>query len=166
MRLVYHGQIHTIDYHMGSKSATIVFLQFSDCKKYLDATANGIPWPEDPSRLIMIEPCDFESGDQEKYDITKAHGMTRCVRLADIEPDWTSLALRKIAEGKDRQLERMINGHDSKGRRIAEFRFMSIPMAFRFLKEMEKFKEFPDSKAVFVADPCEATSFHNATCVV
>lgn len=53
-RLVWGGLLHKIAYTAGEPTAVFKFLRSEDCKAYLAATANGIPWPEATDRV-----CDY-----------------------------------------------------------------------------------------------------------
>lgn len=76
----------------------MLFVRPADCKKYFDATLNGIQYPGQPERFIAVELCPAEfAGENVKEIIDRA--MTRCVRVIDLGPDWTKLALNRIAAG-------------------------------------------------------------------
>lgn len=169
-RLIFHGAVHTIRYEPGNSTAEVTFLKGTDCKKYLDATANGIPWPEEQDRVIVTEPCDAENGSMEHFALVIQNNFTRCIRVIGLESDWKTMALKRLADGKkkddgkyDRTVERMINGHDSSKRRIVDFRFCKIADAITFKAEMERDKVFEDGVTVtYTTDPCAtATGVHN-----
>ena len=132
-------------------------------RKYLDATKNGIPWPEDNKRVIITEPCDPESGSMESFKIIIDRQWTRCIRIIGVEDDWKAQALLKVAEGKalSRKVDRILHGRDSKKRRVVDFRFCKVGDAILFKSEMEKNNEFPECTIAFTNDPCAvATGVH------
>jgi hypothetical protein len=161
-RLVFFGAIMSIRYEPGSSWAEVTFVKAEECQKYLDATKNGLSWPEEKDRVIIIAPCDPESGLMEHVEIIVQKGITRCVRVVDIDSEWKPLALKNMAEQSGRKIDRVINGHDTKSRRIVDFRFCKTADAVTFKAELQKDEDFVNCHISYSADPCSmATDVHN-----
>jgi hypothetical protein len=96
--LVWGGVIQEFVYSPGKSEAEVLFVKPADCKKYFDATLNGIQYPGQSERHITVEACPAESARENVKEIVDK-AMTRCVRVMDIDPDWTKVALNKIAAG-------------------------------------------------------------------
>lgn len=88
----------------------------ADCKKYLDATPNGIVYPGGARRHITVEACTAESARGNVKEIVEK-GMTRCVLVMDVEEGWTKAALNKIAAGEkgQRAVEGVFTGQSLQG---------------------------------------------------
>ncbi len=161
-RLVFFGAIMSIRYEPGNSWAEVTFVQAEECQKYLDATKNGLSWPEENDRVIIVAPSDLQSGSMEHIDIIVQKGITRCVRVVDIDSEWKPLALKTIAEQSGRKIDRVINGHDTKNRRIVEFRFCKTADAIAFKAELQKDEDFVKCHISYSADPCAmATAVHH-----
>lgn len=158
-RLVFHGALHSFHYEPGSPWAKAAFLKAEDCQRYLDATKNGIPWPEEPTRIVITEPCDPESGDLEHVRVMIEKNLSRCVRIVDIDPEWKPKALFAFAkDGGKRRIDRVVNGHDSKARRICDFQFCSVADAVTFRSQAEKHEDFVKCLISYATDPCTSTA--------
>jgi hypothetical protein len=159
-RLVFHGAIHSFRYNLGNSWAEFTFIKAEDCQKYLEATKNGIPWPEDKARIIVTTPCEAETGELDYLQVIIKNGLSRCVRVVDIDPEWKPQALRRIAEQYNRKMERIVNGHDTKGRRICDFRFCKVADAVTFKSQMDKDADFATCHVSYSADPCTSEGIH------
>lgn len=116
VRLVWGGSVLDFIYTDGQPCAEVLFVKPEDCKRYFDSTPNGIEYPGSKDRHIDVEACPPEPARGNVQEIL-ARGMTRCVRVMDVEPDCSQLALEKIAAGKGnkRTVETIISGTDPKG---------------------------------------------------
>ncbi|KAE9976462.1 hypothetical protein BLS_002056 [Venturia inaequalis] len=159
VRLVWGGSVLDFIYTDGQPCAEVLFVKPEDCKRYFDSTPNGIEYPGSKDRHIDVEACPPEPARGNVQEIL-ARGMTRCVRVMDVEPDCSQLALEKIAAGKGnkRTVETIISGTDPKGRRVVEFRFGKIVDAIIFKAELHRSVEWELKPSNFCVDPCETHS--------
>jgi hypothetical protein len=113
--VVWGGNIQEFQYQLGAPIAIALFVKAADCAKFFAATANGIPYPANPTLTIMVEKLEAEPA----HGIVKEYvekDITRCVRVYDIDAEWGKLALQRLAQGpNNRVVERIVNGQNSKG---------------------------------------------------
>jgi hypothetical protein len=113
--VIWGGNIQEFQYQPGATIAIALFVKAEDCARFFAATSNGIPYPADPTRIIMIEKLEAEPA----YGMVKDYiekDITRCVRVYDIDADWGKVALQRLAQGpSNRTVERIVNGQNSKG---------------------------------------------------
>ncbi|KIW02476.1 uncharacterized protein PV09_06281 [Verruconis gallopava] len=152
--ILWQGAIHSVRYEEGSTWAHATFLRAEDCEKYLNDTKNGIPWPDDPARIIVTRPRNLESGELEAIKYMANKGMTRCVRALRVSEEWSSVALARLAKKNGRHFERLTNGHIETGERIVDWRFMKISDAVMFMSELSKDDRFQKCDISFARDPC------------
>lgn len=114
--LVWGGNIQEFIYTPGQSWAEVLFINPDDCKRYYDSTPNGVVYPSSKDRHIEVEACPPESARGNVKEILEKN-MTRCVRVMDVEDDWTKVALAKVAAGKDnkRAVESVVSGMDTRG---------------------------------------------------
>lgn len=116
-------------YTPGAGTAEVQFVRAEDCAAYFDATPNGIRYPGEPERFITVEKCVPEPS----HDIVKSYidrGVTRCVRVQNVDSDWTRKALAKLATGNGssrRIAERIVNGQNTAGVCSASY-LLRIPL--------------------------------------
>ena len=107
--IVWGGRVENLKYKEGETTCTVLFLQPQSCKAYCRAAAAGIPWPKDSKRLITIQSVEEKPLNEFEAGLVQTH-LTRCVRITNIPSDVTPEALKEVAKGKDRVVERMVNG--------------------------------------------------------
>lgn len=109
--LVWGGNIQEVVYTPGQSWAEVLFANPDECKNYYDATPNGIVFPGSKDRHVEVEACAPESARGNVKEILEK-GMTRCVRVMDVEADWTKLALEKVAAGvgNKRAVDSVVSG--------------------------------------------------------
>lgn len=91
-------------------SAIITFTTGAAAKRYNDKYPNGLPVKVSGKKYVitvnMGENVDVVSGVMRGY---LESGATRVVRASGADEDWGMKALRKLAEGKGRKLEAIID---------------------------------------------------------
>lgn len=113
--LVFGGPIEQIN--MAATSASVVFVDADDTKKYYDATANGLVYKKegDKEHFVFVElakDVDVVGGLlQEMID----KSVTRCVKAVGVDEDWGMPALWKMAERKGRKVENILGGVNDGG---------------------------------------------------
>ncbi|KAL9097413.1 MAG: hypothetical protein Q9165_000309 [Trypethelium subeluteriae] len=165
--LVWGGDLKSIDYSSGSKSAFVQFVRSQDCSNYLQATGGRIKFQSDKNALsywIHLEGClDTDNSNQEAEDFGR-DGMTRCVRVDGVDQDWTIQALTRVASGFSRKIERVYDSVDDSGTRAAHIHFCSVRDAVNFMDERVRDPDFENSNVLFTADPCaQATGVHHGS---
>lgn len=113
--LVFGGPIEQIV--VASSSASVVFVDADDTKKYYDATANGLVYKNegDKEHFVLVElakDVDVVGGLLREM-IEKS--VTRCVKAIGVEEDWGMPALWKMAERKGRKVENIVEGVNAGG---------------------------------------------------
>ncbi|KAF2420317.1 hypothetical protein EJ08DRAFT_29953 [Tothia fuscella] len=154
--VVWGGNIQELQYQPGAPIAIALFVKAEDCQKYYAATANGIPYPSDPSKYITVEQLEPEPAHGMVKDYVEKD-ITRCIRVYDIDAEWGKAALTRHAQGSGstkRALERVVNGQNGKGRRIADFRFAKISDAVVFKGELDRDIEWEACTIKYGPDPC------------
>jgi hypothetical protein len=144
-----------------------------DCKKYLDATGNGIDLPNDKGRIIWVEVMEDAEPVGELLKGYYDAGVTRCVRAIGIDEDWGEGGLTRLSAAKKRKVERVINGMSEGGvstisstaktwrkltenqARTVEWRFANIRDALQFKGELVRDIDFEHCNVVYAKDPCE-----------
>ncbi|SLM39924.1 hypothetical protein LPUS_10587 [Lasallia pustulata] len=159
--LVFGGPIEQIN--MAATSASVVFVDADDTKKYYDATANGLVYKKegDKEHFVFVElakDVDVVGGLlQEMID----KSVTRCVKAVGVDEDWGMPALWKMAERKGRKVENILGGVNDGGVRTVTFRFCNMLDARAFIGVLQRDEEWEHCNIVFAADPCEqATGVH------
>ena len=119
--LVYGGPMEDIQIRStaaGNLSAAVRFMNAKDCKKFYEETANGLVYKKDAKgrELVLFvelaKDVDVVGGLLQGWIDT---GITRCVRAVGVESTWNSDGLRKIAERKNRRLEKIVDGQNAGG---------------------------------------------------
>ncbi len=106
--------MESINYTEGNSHCSVLFMHPDDCRSYYDATANGIPHPEEKG-IVFVELADEPEPMSEIVRGWYDSGVTRCVRATGVEEDWGLLALRKLAAEKNRKVERVLPGVTQSG---------------------------------------------------
>lgn len=115
LSLVWGGRVERLEYKSGSEEATILFMQHEDCESFYKATGNGIDIPGHPNRWAMVKLAERpEAAHQFLRGIIAIEG-TRCIRAVGADPDFGMGYLTKLAANSKREVERIINGTNSKG---------------------------------------------------
>ena len=83
--------------------------------KYYDAASIGVQWPGDPGRVIWVEKWDEVDVLNEYERDLPTTDTTRCVRVFNLSPAWTTVAMQRLANDEGRTLERLITGRDGRG---------------------------------------------------
>jgi hypothetical protein len=116
--LVWGGLIQEFVFSPGKSEAEVLFVNPADCKKYFDATPNGIQYPGQPDLYITVKACPAESARGNVKEIMEK-AMSRCVRVMDVDQDWTRLALSRIAAGvgskNPRAVDNIVSGKTPQG---------------------------------------------------
>jgi len=82
---------------------------------YYNATSNGIDVPIHPGRVLFVELAEEAEPAHEMVQGYITGGCTRVVRAIGVDEEWGLPALQKLATGKNRKVERVIGGKNSKG---------------------------------------------------
>ncbi|KAK8152681.1 hypothetical protein BC567DRAFT_277813 [Phyllosticta citribraziliensis] len=151
--LVWGGPLDRIVYTPGESTAEIHFLIGQDCQKYYKATANHIPFPGNEERLVRVEKCP-PSPRHPFLRYAWEEKLTRYVLATGIPEGWTKAELKKFAGSHNREVEQVLFGKDSSGKRLCEFRFLNIfhANAFKFL--MKRDIDFYKVKTEYSKDQC------------
>lgn len=103
-----------------SCTAVVTFTTGSAAQAYYEKYPNGLEFKFNTKRYVAF----VEMG--EKVDVISSlmrgyleSGATRVVRASGVEEDWAMRALRKMAEGKGRQVEAIIDVCKDAVRRLA-----------------------------------------------
>jgi len=115
--LVWGGNIQEFNFTPGNSWAEVLFLHPNDCKKYFDATPNGVQYPSQTDRFVTIELCPAESAHEMVKDIVSKQ-MTRCIRVIDYDAEWSKIALARIAAGAEkttRAVDCVVTGKNGAG---------------------------------------------------
>lgn len=113
--VVWGGNIQEFQYQPGAPIAIALFVKAEDCAKFFAATPNGIPYPGDTARTIMVEKLESEPAHGIVKDYIEKD-ITRCIRVFDIDAEWGKLALHRLAQGSNKRIvERVVNGQNSQG---------------------------------------------------
>ena len=89
-----------------------------DCKGFYEETANGLVYKKDAKgrELVLFveltKDVNVVGGLLQGWIDT---GITRCVRAVGVESKWDSDGLRKIAERRNRKVERIVDGQNAGG---------------------------------------------------
>jgi len=112
--LVWGGRVEQFFYIPGTGTAQVLFMKPEDCVTYYEATANGIEIPGE-NRVVFVELCPDPEPVHEFLGGCLTSGVSRCVRAVNVDPDWGMGGLTKLAAGRGRKVERVLNGHNQKG---------------------------------------------------
>lgn len=157
--MVWGGKVEQIRYEPGKTTALIKFMSGDSCRKFLDATANGIKIPG-LDRVIFV---DRDPGPNSSNDLLRGLidvGATRCIRAVNADEDWPENHLLAIARGqsKARAVDRIVQGKDRNGRHYAEFRFGSVYDALLFKVEIQNDEDWEHCNIFDAPDPCEISN--------
>ena len=104
-----------------------------DCMKYYGDTSNGLVYEKDAKgrELVLFvelsKDVDVVGGLLQGWI---AIGVTRCVRAVGVEADWSMDALVKIAERKNRKVEKIVDGQNAGG--VSRSQPTSVPFFLSF----------------------------------
>ncbi len=119
--LVYGGpieEIHVRSSAAGELSAAIRFMNAEDCIRFYNETSNGLVWQKDSTGhelFVFVElskDVDVVGGLLQGWILS---GVTRCVRAVGIDAEWGMEGLLKIAERKNRKVEKIVDGQNPGG---------------------------------------------------
>ena len=119
--LVYGGpveEIHIRSSAAGDLSAVIRFMDAEDCMRFYNETSNGLVYKKDAKERELVlfvelsKDVDVVGGLLQNWIVS---GVTRCVRAVGVETDWGMDGLRKIAERKNRKVEKIVDGQNPGG---------------------------------------------------
>ena len=119
--LVYGGpleEIHIRSSAAGDLSAMVRFMDATDCMNFYDKTANGLVYKKDGKGrelVLFVELCkdvDVVGGLLQGWIES---GVTRCVRAVGVEAEWGMEGLQKVAERKNRKVEKIVDGQNPGG---------------------------------------------------
>lgn len=143
----------------------MTFLHAKECKDFYNETANGID--TEGTELLDVDLSDHSHLRVLWVEIDKdvtplntyeksyiMNGYTRCVRGVDLDEEWSKVALKKVAIGKNREFISLIDGVNQDGRRTAEFQFANIKDAVMFFTEVSNDAEFDKTSWYYAPDPC------------
>jgi protein-S-isoprenylcysteine O-methyltransferase len=133
--LIWGGPVESI--HMpepGKDFAMVKFMTAAGCRKYFDATENGIQLPTDKTKKIIF--VERQPGPNSVNDVLQNcidGNVSRCVRAVGADDDWSDMALRKLAEGtskKKREVDTIKRGKTARGVSIRNFSDVNIRACF------------------------------------
>lgn len=119
--LVYGGPIEDIHIRSsaaGDLSAMIRFMDATDCMRFYDETSNGLVYQKDSKghELVLFvelsKDVDVVGGLLQGWIDS---GVTRCVRAVGIEAKWGMDTLLKVAERKNRKVEKIVDEENAGG---------------------------------------------------
>lgn len=100
-----------------------------DCTRFYDETSNGLVYGKDSKGREL---CVFVELSKD-VDVVggllhgwMASGVTRCVRAVGVEADWDMNGLLKIAERKNRKVEKIVDGQNAGGVSIYTGPFLTL----------------------------------------
>ena len=148
--------VHT-DPETSAVTATVRFLASEDCKRFYDATANGIDFHHGPQSLKGIAWVTLGK------DVDVVGGLlaqqidqrvTRCVRVVPVDGGLEKKDLVKLGEEKGRLLEGIDDGKTKTGSRLVTWRFCEIAHAVAFRGVLARNQHFESCNITFGDDPC------------
>ena len=89
-----------------------------DCMRFYNETSNGLVYKKDAEERELVlfvelsKDVDVVGGLLQNWIVS---GVTRCVRAVGVETDWGMDGLRKIAERKNRKVEKIVDGQNPGG---------------------------------------------------
>ena len=119
--LVYGGRVEEISVRSsatGNHSAVVRFMDAGECMKFYDETSNGLVYDKDATgrELVLFvelsKDVDVVGGLLRGWIVS---GVTRCVRVVGVESAWTMDGFLKIAERKNRKVEKIVDGRNPGG---------------------------------------------------
>ena len=138
-------------------SATVRFVSGEACKRFYDATANGLPFKHGSSPHEMIAWATLG----KEVDVIGgllaqqiAQGATRCVRAVPVNADLEAADLKQLALEKGRQLEGLEDSITKNGSRYVVWRFCDIAHAVAFRGGVARNPDFESCNVSFSDDPC------------
>ncbi|CAD6570474.1 MAG: hypothetical protein ASARMPREDX12_003640 [Alectoria sarmentosa] len=158
--LVYGGPIEEIRIRSspaGDLSAAIRFMDAGDCTKYYHETSNGLVCKKDAKggELVLFvelsKDVDVVGGMLQGWIDS---GVTRCVRAVGVEAEWGMDGLVKVAERKNRKVEKIVDGQNAGGARSVVFRFCKVEDAVQFKAALSRDEEWEHCNIHYAADPC------------
>ncbi|CAF9933049.1 hypothetical protein IMSHALPRED_009056 [Imshaugia aleurites] len=162
--LVYGGpveEIHIRSSAAGDLSAVIRFMDAEDCMRFYNETSNGLVYKKDAKERELVlfvelsKDVDVVGGLLQNWIVS---GVTRCVRAVGVETDWGMDGLRKIAERKNRKVEKIVDGQNPGGARSVVFRFCKVEDAVQFRAALSRDEEWEHCNIHYAADPCAAAT--------
>ncbi|KAF6224921.1 hypothetical protein HO133_010115 [Letharia lupina] len=158
--LVYGGpieEIHVRSSAAGDLSAAIRFMDAGDCMRFYEETSNGLVYQKDAKGrelvlFVELSPdVDVVGGLLQGWIVS---GVTRCVRAVGVEAEWDMDGLVKIAERKNRKVEKIVDGQNPGGARSVVFRFCKVEDAVQFRAALSRDEEWEHCNIHYAADPC------------
>ena len=119
--IVYGGPVEEIQIRSsaaGHLSATVRFMSAKDCKRFYEDTSNGLVYKKDArgrELILFVElsrDVDVVGGLLQGWIDS---GITRCVRAVGVETKWDLDGLLRIAERKNRKVEKIVDGQNAGG---------------------------------------------------
>ena len=89
-----------------------------DCKKFYDDTSNGLVYKKDDKGRELVLFVELSKDVDVVGGLLRgwiASGVTRCVRAVGVEAEWGMDGLLKMAERKNRKVEKIVDGHNPGG---------------------------------------------------
>ncbi|MCJ1434945.1 hypothetical protein MMC27_004315 [Xylographa pallens] len=176
--LVYGGLVEHIVMKSGG-AAEVLFVEPDDCSRFCDDNKNGLVYGKevygsDRARELFVlvkahTDVDVVGGKMAEMIL---RGVTRCVRVVWADSDYTTHDLWKLAEGKIRKVEHIVddtktveidtNGNKAdKECRTVTFRFCKLQDAYNFYASLRKDMDWEHCNITFAPDPCAtATGIH------
>ncbi|MCJ1383034.1 hypothetical protein MMC17_006147 [Xylographa soralifera] len=173
--LVYGGLVEHIVMKSGG-TAEVLFVKPDDCSRFCDDNKNGLVYGKevyesDKARELFVlvkahADVDVVGGKMEEL-ISK--GTTRCVRVVWADLDYTTHDLWKLAEGKTRKVEHIVDDTktveiDTDGKKTTKecrtitFRFCKMQDADNFCASLRKDMDWEHCNIAFAPDPCATTT--------
>ncbi|KAF2742861.1 hypothetical protein M011DRAFT_471895 [Sporormia fimetaria CBS 119925] len=161
--VVWGGRLESI--HLPPKAgdfAMVKFVTAEGCRKYFDATENGIEVPTEKGKLVIL--VEQSAGPNSVSDVLQhciEGDVSRCVRAIGADEDWSDVALRRLAMETSKakgDIDIIARGKTAKGLHFIEFRFATIYHALNFKRELHNDEEWEACNIVYSTDPCEAAS--------
>ena len=119
--IVYGGAVEEIQIRSSAArnlTAVVRFMKAEDCSKFYEETSNGLVYKKDAKGrelVVFVElakDVDVVGGLLQGWIDT---GITRCVRAVGVESKWDLDGLFKIAERKNRKVEKIVDGQNAGG---------------------------------------------------
>lgn len=124
--------------------------------KFYDETSNGLVYKQDAKGrelVVFVELCkdvDVVGGLLQGWILS---GVTRCVRAVGVEADWGMDRLVKIAERKNRKVEKIVDVYYPGGARSVVFRFCKVDDAVQFKAARSRDEEWEHCNIQYADDP-------------
>ncbi|KAI9737052.1 MAG: hypothetical protein M1834_000642 [Cirrosporium novae-zelandiae] len=134
-----------------STLAEVIFVSPEACKKYSDATANGVKVKD---HVIYVQSQTDVTPISGQLQEMLQKGATRCLRIIGVDSSYSVPVIYKLVEkwNVEKMMDMIIGGL---GRRVLTIRFTTIQNAYLAKSTLATHDDFESCNIQFAMDPCE-----------